>query len=403
MTDLPFLDITAPGFSTRGPEMQAARAAHWCARTPLGLAVLRHRQAGLILRDRRLRQGSYAWPDTPGLEGSFADFWRRSIISMEGPDHKALRRVAMAALAPDFILSLTDHFTAAARELVGGVRDVPTFDFIERISEPFAGRAITALLGMEDEQADWLALQASTLGKGMGLDAKRFEDQVNAATDALMDLARDLIARAQTGRDKTSFVARAVAEGGLSDEALQDLVVISIFGGVDTTRAQLAFAMELFAAHPGQWTRLRETRDRVPQAVEEIIRTRPTTTWSTREALEDLEVEGVGIEAGETVHIWVNATGTDPAIDASNGFDVFADRKVHFGFGGGAHHCLGQFVARTDMACALNVLLDTWAGVQVSGTPTYLPDSGNTSPLSFEIRPEWSALSGRGAAIHGRD
>ena len=82
--DLPYLDLTAADFSTRGTEVLAARTRYWCARTPFGIAVLRHRQAGQLLRDRRLRQGSHAWPKYMGLEGSFSEFWTNSVIGQEG-------------------------------------------------------------------------------------------------------------------------------------------------------------------------------------------------------------------------------------------------------------------------------------------------------------------------------
>ena len=74
----------------------------------------------------------------------------------------------------------------------------------------------------------------------------------------------------------------------------------------------LLFAMALFIRHPDQWVWLRDNRDAIPNAVEEIVRAWPTTTWSTREALEVVEISGITIRAGETVNILVHATGTDP-------------------------------------------------------------------------------------------
>ena len=390
---LPFLDLGAPGFSTRGSEVQAARAAHWCARTPVGLAVVRHREAGLLLRDRRLRQGSHAWPDMQGLEGAFAGFWTRSIISQEGEPHKALRRLARAALSDDYVLSLSDGFSGTARALLEGLRGEESFDFIERFTEPFAARAICRILGLPDGEAEALGQNASALGLAMGPRAKEFEPRFNRATDVLMDLANRLITRVDSGEDADSYVARLVHEArgmGISDrQTLLDLVVISIFGGVDTTRAQLGFAVALFIEHPGQWQALRENPGLVPQAIDEVIRTWPTTTWSTREAVEDFEFGGVAFRAGETVHVFVSATGRDPRITEDEDFDVTRRRKVHFGFGGGAHHCLGQFMARTDMARALEVLLEAWERIEWGGAPEYLPDSGNTSPIRLPIRPVW--------------
>ena len=391
---LPYLDLGAPGFSTRGPEVTAAREAGWCARTPVGLAVLRHREAGLLLRDRRLRQGSHAWPEMQGLEGPFAAFWRRSIIAQEGAPHKALRRLAQAALSDDYVLSLSPAFESSARALLEGLRARGSFEFIEGFTEPFAAQAICRILGLPDSEADSIGRNASALGLAMGPRAKEFEPRFNAATEALMGLAERLIARAEAGADRESYVARllaAAAETGVSDrQVLLDLVVISIFGGVDTTRAQLGFAVALFIAHPGQWQALRADPGLVPQAIEEVIRTWPTTTWSTREAVEEFEFGGVTIREGETIHLFVSATGRDPLVCGDERFDITVRRKAHFGFGGGAHHCLGQFMARTDMSRALEVLAAAWERIEWAGEPEWLPDSGNTSPLRMPIRVDWA-------------
>ena len=391
---LPFLDMTAPGFSTRSKEVIQAREQNWCARTPFGLAVLRHRHAGLVLRDRRLRQGSYAWPETCGLTGTFADFWRRSLISQEGAQHKTLRRIAQTAMSKEFVDALRPAFESEAAALLTAHKSA-RIEFMSAFSEPFAGRAVALLLGLDADAAQTMARDASTLGLAMGLDAAAHQDEVNAACDRLSTLAHTLIDRARQGEDRTSYVARllsAAADAGpdeLDDQELVDLIVISIFGGVDTTRAQLGFAMALFAQHQDQWAYLRQNPESIPGAIEEIVRTRPTTTWSTREAVEDIEIDGVQVRAGQTVHILVHATGTDPLATAYQGFDVRARRRSHFGFGGGAHHCLGQYVARTDMACALRVLTERWHGFALAETPLYLPESGNTSPVRMPLRIEW--------------
>ncbi|MDJ0613415.1 MAG: cytochrome P450 [Rhizobiaceae bacterium] len=389
---LPFLDFQAPGFSTRSKEVLEARNNHWCAKTPFGYAVLRHREVGLLLRDKRLRQGSYAWPETNGLEGSFAEFWSRSIISTEGATHKQLRAIAMPALAPEFIESLRPVFDEISRELTSQLRQSDTCEFMEDFSIPFAGKAICALLGMDTNEWHQLSHDASDLGLAMGVDCKSHEPIFNAACDRLMMLSRELIDRARSGKDNSSYVARLVREydaSGMADEqALLDLVVISIFGGVDTTRSQLGFAMGLFVQYQEQWQILSNDLSLVPQAIEEIIRAWPTTTWSTREAMEDFEFGGVNIRAGDTLHMLVHASARDPAICDQPMFDITRKRKIHFGFGGGAHHCLGALVARTDMASALTALAKTLRSFEYSGEPKWLPDSGNTSPVHVPLRYE---------------
>ncbi len=383
---LPFLDVKKPGFSTRSPEVHTAREASWCAETPFGYAVLRHREAGMILRDRRFRQGSHAWPETVGFEGSFAEFWKRSIISLEGEDHAALRKIAQNALAKEHILALEPTFTKIAETLCESLRGSGPFEIIDRFTEPFAGQAITALLGLPMHMSERLAADATCLGLAMGPEAVRYQTEVNASVDRLTELAIRLIDAAP----RDSFVARLMSEEYEDRQALVDLTVISIFGGVDTTRAQLAFAAHLFSLYPEQWAWLRNNPKAVSDAIDEIIRMRPTTTWATREALEDVTIGDVSIRSGETVHILVHASATDPRTGHNGQFDVRVRRKSHFGFGGGAHHCLGHLVARTDMMAALNVWLRHWETIELAEEPVFLPDSGNTSPLRMYVLPTWA-------------
>ena len=66
-------------------------------------------------------------------------------------------------------------------------------------------------------------------------------------------------------------------------------------------------------------------------------------------------------------------------------FDIEAERKPHLGSGGGAHHCLGHFVARSDMSEALPLLARRLVDPRPDGTPEFLPDSGNTGPVTLPI------------------
>ncbi len=389
----PYLDLADPGFSTRGADIIAARDANWCAETPFGMAVLRYRQVGQILRDRRFRQGSYNWPDTVGINGSFADFWCNSVIGREGVDHQKLRALAVPALSEDYVLGLVPAFDEIARDLCDGLRAKTTCEFQSEFCEPFSGQAITTLLGMERERWPEVAHDAADLGLAMGVEAKQHEPRFNAACDRLYALADELVMRVRRDKDEASYVARMVAEfdhnGDCAHDELLNTIVISIFGGVDTTRALLGLGLSLFIDHPAQWQALRADETLIPAAIEEFIRARPTTTWATREALEDVEMEGSTIPKGTVVHLLVHASARDPEVCDDPGFDIIAKRRRHFGFGGGAHHCIGHFVARTDIASALAALRKTFKTVAYDGVPDWLPDSGNTGahrlPISYEV------------------
>ena len=387
MPALPYLDLTAPDFSTRSDEVFAARDQHWCARTPYGLAVLRHQEVGMLLRDRRLRQGSGIWPRRHGMTGSFVDFWERSVIGQEGDRHRHLRRIATDALSRDFIASLKPDFDLIAADQASAFDDNGEIEFMETFAIPFAGKAIAKLIGLGAEDWRGISHDASTLGLSMGVDCKVHEAEVNDACDRLRDLGGDLIARVRTGQDEDSYIARLTRgfSADADDEALLDMIVISIFGGVDTTRAQLGLGMTLFLAYPEQYQHFRNNPALATAVVEEFVRMRPTTTWSTREALEAFTFNDQQIEAGETVHLFSHASAFEPDIRATPPFDINAKRKAHFGFGGGAHHCLGNQVARSDMASALTAIARRVQRFRPTEQAEMLPETGNTSPARLPI------------------
>lgn len=323
------------------------------------------------------------------MVGPFAEFWKRSVISREGATHRALRDLCVPVLSERFIAGLVPTFDRIAADLCETMAARGYAELQEDFAIPFAGQAICALLGLETTEWRTISHDASDLGLAMGVECKRYEPVFNAACLRLTALAEKLVARARRGEDCNSYVAGIVARfqgSGLEERDLLDLIVISIFGGVDTTRSQLGIGASLFMDHPEQWQILRRDLDLAPQAVEEIIRARPTTTWVTREAVEDFTFGGVEIARGKTLHLLVHASARDPAICSDPAFDITARRKKHFGFGGGAHHCIGHLVARTDIACALRAMAKAFERIEPDGPAEWLPDSGNTSAIRLPVR-----------------
>jgi cytochrome P450 len=386
--ELPFLNVADPGFSMTSDEVAAARASSWCARTNYGLAVLRYDAVKSLLKDRRLRQGSHAWPRHNGVTGPFADWWAHVLLNKEGGDHARLRRLVNPAFSPKLIGSLAPRFKALGEELVDTFVDEGHCEFVSQFAEPYAARVIAMMLGIPESEWKTIATWSSDMGLALGVTFKEDLPRIEAALEGLYGYADDLIAdrRVNPGED---FVSRIVLaqrdEDSLSHEELRVMLVLLIFGGMDTTRNQLGLALQTFMDHTDQWRLLAERPELGGPAVEEVMRVNPTVTWVTREAVEDFTYEGVDIAEGTTVHLFSQVAGTDPAALPDPGFDITAERPPHFGFGGGAHHCLGHFVARSDMSEALPLLARRLREPRIDGTATWLPASGNTGPVELPI------------------
>ena len=387
LEDLPFLPMDDPGFSLRAPEVAEARQKSWCARTPYGLAVLRHREMGELLRHPLLRQGSHAWPALNKVTGPFADWWARSMLVVEGRDHARLRKLVNPAFSPRLLEQMRPQFEAMAAELVDGFAPAGQCDFMEAFANPYASRILCLMLGLPQEEAPHLLHLSAEMGLALGVSFRKHQDRVNAATEGMYAYADRLVAgrRSLPGDDfMSALVAASEDADRLSDDELRDMILLLVFAGIDTTRNQLGLAMAMFLDHPEQWALLAEQPELSSKAVEEVMRVRPTITWVSREATADFSYGGIDIKTGTTLHLLSGVAATQPEV-FEPGFDITAERKRHFGFGGGIHHCLGHAIARSDMSVALSILPPRLRNPRAGGPSEWLPDSGNTGPLSLPI------------------
>lgn len=385
---VPFLDPSDPCFSVRSQAVRRARAKSWYARTPYGLAVLRYEELKAMITHESLRQGSYRWPDHNGATGTWAQWWKRIMLNVEGADHQRLRKLGAPAFAPKLVKSLLPDFQRIAGELIDGFAAKGKCEFMADFAEPYATRVICALIGLSHDNWRDLADDAVEMGLALGVTYAKDEERIDAAIGRLFRYSNRLIAERRKN-PKDDFVGALISanedKDRLSDQELSDMIVLSIFGGIDTTRNQLGLAMHMFTEHPGQWRLLGENPELARAAVEEVMRTRPTATWVTREATEDFLFQGVEIERGTTIHLLSESAATDPD-HFTSGFDITEQRKRHFGFGGGKHHCIGSTIARGDMTEALKLLAVRLKNVSSCGEARWLPDSGNTGPMMLPIR-----------------
>jgi cytochrome P450 len=213
--------------------------------------------------------------------------------------------------------------------------------------------------------------------------------KIEAALTGLYEYVGEVVAdrRTHPQDDLVTTLVQATDDGDrLSEHELGVALVFLAFAGMETTRNQLGLALQTLLQHPDQWRLLGERPELGENAVEEVMRVNPTVTWVTREALEDVEFQGLHIPQGGIVQMLSHSAGTDPSAMPDPAFDITQQRPPHHGFGAGVHHCLGHFVARTDMAVALPLLARRMPDAAPDGPGQWLPVSGNTGALSFPIR-----------------
>jgi len=152
----------------------------------------------------------------------------------------------------------------------------------------------------------------------------------------------------------------------LTDEEIFGYCRLIMLAGGGTTWRQLGITLDALLTNYQFWEACREDRKLVDRAIDEGARWRPTDPTFPRLTTKDMEVGGVAVPAGARVDLCLGAANRDPARwENPNAYDLFRTPKYHLGFGLGPHQCLGMYVAKQEMATAINGLLDRFPNMRL--------------------------------------
>jgi cytochrome P450 len=188
--------------------------------------------------------------------------------------------------------------------------------------------------------------------------------------------------------DLISELIRAEDDGDrLTHDELVNLVAILLNAGTDTTRNQLAAAIQVLTDHPDQWALLADHPDLATQAVEELIRHTPIVFTSLRIATEDVELGGVRFPAGACVIANTASANRDPAVyDDPDRLDITRPAPpAILTFGGGVHYCLGAHLARLELREALRVITRRIRNARCAARAPWKPIVGISGPTTLPI------------------
>jgi len=254
------------------------------------------------------------------------------MMNVDGAEHTRLRSLVNRAFTPGTVSAFRPRIEAIAKELVAGL---PTeFDVIERYAKPLPTIVIAEYIGVDAARhEDFKRWTDTLLMQGYPLPTEEQWEQIVEADRLMRDYMVEVIAdrRAAPCDD---LVSRLLAEAATEREVV-DMCCLLVGAGNFTSTDLIGNALLRFTA---------TDRERIPELVDDTLRLDPPAQSMRRWALEDIEIGGVTIKAGNQVLLFIAAANHDPSGDS------------HLAFGRGIHHCLGAALARLEAEVAVAAL-----------------------------------------------
>ena len=347
-----------PELNRRQAEAPLARVKLWDGSTPW--LVTRYDDSRQLLADPRIssdprRDGfPYAGAAQAQRPGQFNAF-----IVRDDPEHAAQRRLVTA----DFMIKRVEAMRPRIQEITDGLIDAllagpKPADLVEALAMPLPSLVICELLGVP--YADRALFHR--LGKTL-LKRDNTPQQAQAATDELRDYLRTLVER-KNSDPSDDLLSRLIVEqlrtGQMDIEDIVSMALLLLIAGHETTANMIALGTVALLENPDQLAELRDTDDPklVANAVEELLRYLTIVhNGRRRVALEDIEIGGEVIRAGEGIVIATEVANRDEAaFPDPDMLDIHRAARHHIAFGYGVHQCLGQPLARVELQVVYSTL-----------------------------------------------
>ena len=295
----------------------------------------------------------------------FYELMKSTLLYIGPKEHKRLRRILTRFFSPRRVAG---YYAPRIQTVVDGLLDkaeeMGEIDLVKDLAYALPTSVICEILGVPPEHVSsfhhWLndfARRGDLSGITPEVERKG-EEAVIGFTEYFNERIAER--RVRPREDLMSQLMEVEDEHGtrLTDDELVAIFILMIQAGHETTADQIGLGVLALLRHPDQLELLRKEPDRINAAVEEICRYDSSNQILQRVGTEDFELGGVTVRAGEVCAMLSGAANRDPSeFPDPDRLDITRVRPHHFGFGAGAHVCMGGPLARTELRCMIGGLV----------------------------------------------
>ncbi len=308
----------------------------------------------------------------------------KSLVQMDAPDHMKYRLLTQTWFMPKNLRLIEDRIREIARETVEHMLSLDgECDFARDVALHYPLRVVMNILGVPREDEPRMLMLTQQLFGSTDPELNRDKAEITDPVAGLQMLRyviadfenyfKDLTAsrRQSPQEDVATVLANSTVNGApIPDRELNGYYIIVATAGHDTTSASTAGAMMELARNPALFERYRAAETDKAGLIEEAVRWTTPVQHFMRSAVEDTELNGQKIKAGDWMMLCYASGNRDEAVFADP-FTFNPDRapNTQIGFGFGGHVCLGQHLARMEMRILMEELLPRLSSVELTGEP----------------------------------
>lgn len=302
---------------------------------------------------------------------------RNFMLGMDNPEHNAFRNIISGAFMPRALAPLQGRIIESVEALMDSMMDRDEVEFVTEIGAIIPIRSICTIMGVPPED-EWRVFEFTNAI--FGNDDPDFAPNLAVANErylAIFDYARDLLAKRRA--DPRDDLLTVIAHGEVDGRPMTELEQKSMFSnliaaGNETTRSSLAGSLWALFQFPEQRQILIDNPDRIPGAVNELLRWYGPAFQMARTAKNDVDVGGTKVAAGELVAMLYGAGNHDPSVfDDPHKLDVLRpNANRHLTFGYGIHHCAGARLATMQIGIMLEAFLRRFPNYAIKQEPKLL-------------------------------
>lgn len=320
--------------------------------------LTRYADIRAALRDQRFSADSSVdhFP-APNEAIAMARKVQRGFVRLDGEAHARQRSLLSKYFTVSHVKTMREVVEKKVEELLDEMdeRGGP-IDLVEHLSLPLPIFLTCVLLNLPLDDAPYL------LDRVMAwMSADSSPDQSAKGANDIIAYFEQAIAKekvAPTGGMVSELVHQHVVNGQISEDELLWMLHLLLVGGFDTAANMISLGTLTLLNHPDEVEKMLADPARVPLVVEELLRTHSVAHFTAgRMATSDVEIGGQLIAPGEGIIAPVPAANHDPEVfPEPDKFQPDRNARAHLAFGFGVHQCLGQPIARLELAIVFDRL-----------------------------------------------